>query len=197
MMMPAGTRPFFATTGSECVVDFERFFHRNSDALRGFLFRRLRSHEDVEDALSLTFAKAWNARDSFRGEASARTWVYQIAGRVAIDRLRLGRRRVHEVELDALPVEALDQFVDPVADPAPQIAESQRAAAVRAALGHALAGLSEDDRRLVRMHYFDERGYEEISRALGITRSQVKGRLHRIRGRLRRLLDVEEWQAVG
>ncbi len=51
----------------------------------------------ADDATQETYLEAWRALPSFRGESSARTWLFVIARRTA---LRLGRRQLRLSELD-------------------------------------------------------------------------------------------------
>lgn len=58
----------------------------------------------------------------------------------------------------------------------------------------ALGQLPEDERRLVSLHYFDGYNYDQISSLLGVTQSQVRGRLHHIRKRVRRdMVERQQW----
>ncbi len=54
---------------------------------------------DVQDLLQETFVAAIHAFPRFRGEASVRTWLHQIAVNVARHHLRSARRR-RDVPLD-------------------------------------------------------------------------------------------------
>jgi RNA polymerase sigma factor (sigma-70 family) len=174
---------------------FSALFARHRDGLQGFLFRKLRSYEDAEDAVTLTFSNAWRARSTFRGEASGKAWLYRIATRVALDMLRARRRRPAELELDARPVDLLEPFDDVTVDPIAVTVDAERVAGTRAAVGQALDRLPDDERLLLRLFYFDEYNYDQISHLLGVSRSQVRGRLHRIRGRIRKdLVSRQQWQ---
>jgi len=166
---------------------FEVLFARHRDGLYGFLFRRLRRHEETEDALTLTFCNAWRARAGFRGAASGKAWLYQIATRVALDAVRR-RLRHPEEELDAPEAERM-AVLDEAPDPVALVLEREREARVREQVRAALDHLDKEERRLVRLFYFDGYNYEEISALLGVSRSQVRGRLHRLRQRLRRHLE--------
>ncbi len=181
---PAGSLPRSAR-------DFDTLFQTYQQGLRHFLSRRLFSPEEVEDALVVTFCNAWQARAAYRGEAAARTWLYQIAHRVALDRLRAMRRRP-VVELDPIAEQLAERMVDPTADPAHLVTDRDQRVATRSAVDEAMSRLSPEDAALVRLHYFDELNYEAISAQLGITRSQVKGRLHRIRARMERDLTQRQ-----
>lgn len=174
---------------------FTALFQRHRDGLQGFLFRKLRSHEDAEDAVTLTFCNAWRARTSFRGNASGKAWLYRIATRVALDMLRSRRRRAVEQELDARSPETLNVDDPEPLDPEDVVLRSEYVDSTRQAVRESLCRLPSDERRLLELFYFEGHNYEDIAEITGISRSQVRGRLHRIRGRVRRdLVDRQCWQ---
>jgi RNA polymerase sigma-70 factor (ECF subfamily) len=179
---------------------FQKLFDRHRDGLQGFLFRKLRSHEDAEDAVTLTFCNAWRARQSFRGNSSGKAWLYRIATHVALDMLRARRRRPAEEELDLLQpdlIQACEEHEEPV-DPEAIVLGAERIADTRMAVSSALERLPAEECHLLRLFYFDGYDYDQISERLGISRSQVRGRLHRIRGRVRRdLVDRQRWHPVS
>jgi RNA polymerase sigma-70 factor (ECF subfamily) len=151
---------------------FETLFREHRASLLSFLYRRLWSREDAEDALMQTFYKAWRARDAFRGEVSRKQWLYAIAGHVSIDMLR-SRRRVEALTQE----EAGEVELAPPYDPMDAVLRSE----CRAEIREAVERLAPEQRQLIQLYYFDEYRYEEISSVLGISRTQVRGRLHRIR----------------
>ena len=173
---------------------FEALFARHRDGLHGYLYRKLHSHEEAEDAVTLTFCNAWRARASFRGNASGKAWLYQIGTRVALDMLRRRRRQPAEQTLDMTCPELLGPIGEETVDPAEVILDAERSASTRAAVNQALERLPDDERRLLTLFYFDGYNYEQISELLGVSRSQIRGRLHRIRARVRRdLVDRQCW----
>lgn len=173
---------------------FSALFQRHRSGLEGFLYRKLRSREEAEDAVTITFAKAWRAREAFRGNASGKAWLYQIATRVALDILRRRRRRPAEQELDGMEPDLVGEMEAQVADPVELALERQFRAEAGRVVSDALGQLPEDERRLVSLHYFDGYNYDQISSLLGVTQSQVRGRLHRIRKRVRRdMVERQQW----
>lgn len=163
---------------------FATLFHRHRDGLQGFLFRRLRQREEAEDALTLTFYKAWRARASFRGECPGKSWLYQIAARVALDSLR--QRRPESLDLLGSEEDWTGIADDVVLDPEDCVVDAEHRRETCGAVRDAMGRLAPDEQELVRLHYFDGCDYNEIGQRVGITRSQVRGRLHRIRERMRR-----------
>lgn len=70
------------------VQEFESF----RAELRSFILRMTASVQDAEDIVQETYIKAHAKIDTFRGEASLKTWVFAIASNLARDLLRAKRR---------------------------------------------------------------------------------------------------------
>jgi RNA polymerase sigma-70 factor (ECF subfamily) len=67
------------------------------DKYSGTIFRRcrklLRNEEQAKDAVQEVFLRAWNKRDTFRGDCSPLTWLYRIATTYCLQQLRNDKRR--------------------------------------------------------------------------------------------------------
>jgi RNA polymerase sigma-70 factor (ECF subfamily) len=100
------------------------------EALRGELFahcyRMLGSVHEAEDLVQDTYLRAWQARDSFEGRASVRTWLYKIATNACLNALGSARRRVlpTSFEPEADPDDPVSARTDvPWLEPLPSSAE--------------------------------------------------------------------------
>jgi RNA polymerase sigma-70 factor, ECF subfamily len=69
-------------------------------------YRMLGSLQDAEDAVQETFTRAWLHRESFRGDASLRAWLYRIATNASLDHMGRDRRRA---ELAGREIEAASE----------------------------------------------------------------------------------------
>lgn len=139
---------------------------------------------DYHSALDLTeeaFVKAMRAYPRFRGDSDPFTWLYRIAVNVFKKDYGKNARRseLWRAHRESDP--------PPVADhrtPETEAVESERAAAVRAAI----ARLPEAYRIAVTLRYIDQMTYEEIAGTVGCSVGTVKSRLSRGKAMLTDLL---------
>jgi RNA polymerase sigma-70 factor, ECF subfamily len=79
-------------------------------------YRLLGSLHEAEDLVQETMLRAWQHFDTFKGQASLRTWLYRIATNVCLDALKRRQPRL-------LPM-AVSPAADPLLPLAPTWAES-------------------------------------------------------------------------
>jgi RNA polymerase sigma-70 factor (ECF subfamily) len=70
----------------------ERLYAAHHSEIYAYLCRMLRDDELAADLTQETFVKAYRAYDTLQDTNRARAWLYQIAGRTALDELR--RRKI-------------------------------------------------------------------------------------------------------
>ena len=134
----------------------------------------------AEEACADAFAKVWSTARQWRGDADAGTWIYRIAYHAILDQQRRKRR-----SWVAPPAELPDPRPGPLEE-STRVESSQR-------LRKALDQLTEADRALVHLYYFDQLRLAEIAAIVGATREVLKMRLARARQKLRELIgDGEE-----
>ncbi len=128
----------------------------------------------AEEAVQLTFLKAWEAADRFEVGRDPGPWLYAIARRVAIDVYRRERRHRDGHHPDA------DIVVLP-----PSIEHTWEAWQVRAALDR----LPEHEREVVRATHYLGLSHAETAAKLGIPVGTVKSRSHSAYRRLAEMLS--------
>ncbi|MGW4499871.1 RNA polymerase subunit sigma-70 [Micromonospora sp. NPDC004336] len=76
---------FVAAVRSGDTARFARLTERHRRELQVHCYRMLANYEDAQDMTQETFLRAWNKRESFRGHAALRTWLYRIATNACLD----------------------------------------------------------------------------------------------------------------
>lgn len=173
--------------------EFAGVFDRHADEIHAYVGRRL-GPEHADDVTAETFLLAFRKRHRYDlTRDDARPWLYGIAGK-----LISGHRRAETRRLKAFARMA-NRDGEPSGGGSPEeerSAERASAAALRPALAAALARLSAAERDLLLLIAWAELSYEETAEALGVPIGTVRSRLHRIRAKLRRHLDLPEEGAL-
>ncbi len=88
---------------------FDRIVQKHSALLRGLIRRYVSTEEDAEDVTQMAFARAFEHRASFRGEAPLRTWLCRIAVNLALNH-RKRARPLSAVGKDEVELEEIASF---------------------------------------------------------------------------------------
>lgn len=170
-----------------------------------FLFRfslaRVRDHNAAEELVQETFLAAVQAIDSYRADASPRTWLVGILRRKIVDRFRkLARERGRE------PLEANDPAVDalfdgkgrwikePLSREVDPTALRNRADFWRV-FEDCLQGLPDRLAMAFSMRVMDDIEPEEVCKVLSISSTNLWVMLHRARSRLRVCLEANWFES--
>ena len=139
------------------------------------LLRRCNDSGVVAEVVQDTFVAVWRGAAGFRGDGEAAAWIWGVAVRRLVSRLRT--RPASEV-LTAEVVGRYEQSVE----------ERVLAGVEYGDAGTALARLSPELRAVVQATVLDGLTTREASRLLGVPQGTVKTRLHRAKKLLRREL---------
>ena len=74
-----------AAVRSGDTAQFARLAERHRRELQVHCYRMLANYEDAQDMTQETLLRAWRKRESFRGHAAPRTWLYRIATNACLD----------------------------------------------------------------------------------------------------------------
>jgi RNA polymerase sigma-70 factor (ECF subfamily) len=151
--------------------------------------RVLRNEEDARDAVQQAFLAAFRALPEFNGDCRLTTWLHRIVLNTALMKVRSRKRRPEESIDDLLPRFQADghhveQFYDWSLSADAALDRSRTRASVRDAIDR----LPDSYRAVLVLRDIEELDTEETARALGLTASAVKTRLHRARQALATLL---------
>ncbi|CAL9471143.1 ECF RNA polymerase sigma factor SigG [Actinosynnema sp. ALI-1.44] len=76
---------FLAVARSGDAARFALITERHRRELQVHCYRMLANYEDALDMTQETFLRAWHKRESFKGHAALRTWLYRIATNACLD----------------------------------------------------------------------------------------------------------------
>ncbi|QHV94785.1 RNA polymerase sigma factor [Spirosoma endbachense] len=136
-----------------------------------------KDEEDRKDLYQEIVLQLWRAFPSFRGEAKASTWMYRVALNTAISLFRRQSRQIAPVPLDQELLNLDQRVVSPDGDQQMQ------------QFYHAIDQLSLIEKAIVFL-YLDDNSYEEIARIAGISQSNVGVKLNRIKGKLKKIVEL-------
>jgi RNA polymerase sigma-70 factor, ECF subfamily len=106
-----------ATAGDESAFTLLVESYRRE--LQVHCYRMLGSLEDSEDVVQETFLRAWRKRDTFRGRASFRAWLYGIATNACLDALQRRPRVPQEGTTPVAEVPWLQPYPDELLEGVP------------------------------------------------------------------------------
>jgi RNA polymerase sigma-70 factor (ECF subfamily) len=173
-----------ARVASRDEAALRELFDRHSAWLILRLRRRSSSAELADEALRDTFLAVWKGAAGFRGEGEVGAWLWGIAIRQLVSRLRR--------QAPPLPVVA---EVIAAHSPAVRSAEDQLLVAVEhGSVGDALRSLSPELRQALQVTVLDGLSTREAALLLGIPQGTVKSRVRLAKSQLRRqLISTEGW----
>ncbi|MBT8290534.1 MAG: RNA polymerase sigma factor [Muriicola sp.] len=142
--------------------------------------RLLKNKEDAEEIAQDTFVKAFEALETFKGDAKFSSWLYRIAYRKSLDRIKQNKRQpflksidddgVRELKASGSILEAIDR--------------KERSELLKATIDR----LPEIDSALVTLYYYEQLTIREISEIMDMSQNAIKVRLFRSRKQLEDLL---------
>ena len=167
---------------------FRQFFDIYEKRIYGFLYKILRSHEDVEELLQVVFVKIWERRTSINHELSPDAYVFQIAKNSALDVLRQKARKL------LLEKKLTNKFnVNEGADAA---CDSLVDNDLRRFIDDLMINIPERRREIFKLRYEQELSYKEIAKRLSISENTVDTQIRRALNYLRMQLGKELWAVV-
>jgi len=142
----------------------------------------VRNQQDAEEVAQDVFVKAFHALATFKGDAKFSTWLYRIAYNTAISATRKKK-----------PVFTLidDKMIDNyTTDQVMQMVNERSESEQIEVMNRLMDDLPEEENLLLTLFYKKEKTIEEISGITGLSESNVKVKLYRIRKKM--YLDLQQ-----
>lgn len=152
---------------------YDELIERYAARLRGFVRRVADSDAEADDLVQDTWLRVIRGMPGLRDPARLRSWLFGIAHRVLIDRLRL-----RYAEPAHAPIEVLIDEADLQAE---HLKRDQ--------VERGLAALAPPEREAVVLFYLEQLPLAEMAEVMAVPLGTAKSRLHRARTRLRAVLE--------
>lgn len=151
---------------------FAELYDRYFDRIYAFVYHRVNDRDHAEDICATVWEKAYRAIPRYKQiGVPFVAWLYRIAG----NELKNHYHRIHLQNIIRLVPQKLG-FSEPHSED-------------RSDLEIALSQLSESDRQILSLRYWEDFGIEQICQILGINRDSANKRLSRARFRLEKELS--------
>ncbi len=136
----------------------------------------LNNREDAEEIAQDCFLKVFQALKTFERKSKFSTWLYRIVYNAAISKTR--KKRLDLVPMDDYVIQNFsdDEVSQGIGDIDPEEQKEM--------IEQAMKRLTDDENLLITLFYKGENSIEDISSITGLSMSNVKVRLHRIRKKL-------------
>ena len=169
---------------------FAYLLNRYGKQVFSLIVKIVENREDAEELAQDVFVKAYTSLSSFRGESSFSTWIYRIAYNIAVSATRKKTSvfvSADEGMIANMPDEESDDMF---------ATESVNDARI-SCLNSALELLPPDERAMIMLFYKDNRSMEDIAFITGLSETNVKTKIFRIRKKLFVLIKAMEEENYG
>jgi RNA polymerase sigma factor (sigma-70 family) len=153
---------------------YTQYYSMVLNLCRGFM----KGDRDLADDLTQdVFINVWNALPGYRADASYKTWIYRIAVNTCLLQIRKEKNKVR------VPIEAAIHTTE---------SEGHSDSAENEKILYKAIGRLDEVERLMIMMVLEEVEYEEIARIMGITENNLRVKIHRIKAKLKSLIEDEQ-----
>ena len=158
---------------------FNRLVKKHQQRIYYYIRKMVIVHADADDITQDVFVKVWHNLHKFRQDVNFYTWLYRIATNECLNFLKKKRKRfflpLHDVETELL-------------DKLHQTSSDFSGDEITLKLLEALLKLTEKQRLVFNLKYFEDLTYEEISAILGTSVGGLKATYHYATKKLKTLL---------
>ena len=158
---------------------FIRLFEHFGPRVKSYLKRLGVNDSQADDLMQEVMLTVWRRAEQFDcRKARASTWIFTIARNKRIDAIRRERRPELDPNDPALVPDRDD-------DPSEAVSANEWRAAIKRAIGE----LPEEQAKLLRMSFFEDKTHDAIATELDLPLGTVKSRIRLALAKLRRSLE--------
>jgi len=175
---------------SGIAIDSEELVRANIGWMLALAERLLRDRGLAEDVVQESFVKAYEGSAGFEGRSNLESWLHRITVNTALSKLRQLKRLAEQPIDENLP--EFDRFDCRIELPWSRLAsveEVMESDDTRRRVYETIGELPDSYRVVLWLRDIEEYDTSEVATLLGISKSNVKVRLHRARAALKKLLE--------
>lgn len=162
---------------------FRRLVEKYQQYVFTVALKILRNRELAEEVAQDVFIKVYHTLSTFEGKSKFSTWLYTITYRAAIDELRK-----KSIQTAPLSQHGGSDWQDDLHEDG--LTRTSRLD-LREQLHQAIDRLDPEDAGIITLFYLQEQSVREIATVTGLTETNVKTKLYRLRDKLREMLQQQ------
>ena len=157
---------------------FRQLVERYQSYVFTITFKVLKNRESAEEVAQDVFIKVYRMLGSYQQKSKFSTWLYTVAYRAALDEARKKKWYTDSIESD-------DSFlqIEDTNGKSPEHSTIQKD--LKSVIQKALQYLKPVDGTIITLFYLHEKSVQEIADITGLSVSNIKTKLHRLREQLR------------
>jgi RNA polymerase sigma-70 factor (ECF subfamily) len=146
------------------------------DLVFSLAYKMTKSREAAEEISQDTFIKAFKNLIKFKGDSKFSTWLYRIAYHTSLDRIKKDKKTNNTFQINEITLNQIHSVENVLEG----IERKERAKIMELCLQK----LSDDERAIIWMFYYDELSLKEIIEVTNLSEANIKVKLHRARKKL-------------
>tara|TARA_B110000116_G_scaffold111432_1_gene96679 strand:+ start:10427 stop:11014 length:588 start_codon:yes stop_codon:yes gene_type:complete len=164
---------------------FEALMQKHKNKIFAFILSKIRNRDLAEDIFQDTFIKVINSlqKGKYNEEGKFLPWVMRIANNLVIDYFRKSKKM-----RTIAPTDNFDIF-DILQDGEKNIEDNLVNNQIHKDLRKLIEHLPEDQKEVLKMRYYAELSFKEISESTGVSINTALGRMRYALINLRKLID--------
>lgn len=163
------------------VSGYTLLVERYKDMAFTIAYRIVNNREDAEEVVQDAFLKAYKSLKQFKRKSKFSTWLFRIVYNTSVSKKRLKKIPVSSFE----NMNFNDTVIQEDHETDNRIQEAERTSL----LEKLLSALTEEERTIVTLYYLDDTSIEDIHSIMGLSRTNVKVKLHRTRKKMQLMLS--------
>ena len=167
---------------------FEALIQKHKNKIYAFILSKIRNRDLAEDIFQDTFIKVINSlqKGKYNEEGKFLPWVMRIANNLVIDYFRKSKKM-----RTIAPTDDFDIF-DIMQDGEKNIEDNLVNNQIHKDLRKLIEHLPEDQKEVLKMRYYAELSFKEISECTGVSINTALGRMRYALINLRKLIDTHQ-----